>query len=79
MSEIVNPDLKPINSTRDGIKQLGGITVVARRLGRQPSDVGNWYERGFPPVLFFPINAMLKEKGLYAAPSLFGMPENLSV
>lgn len=68
-----------INSPREIIKRLGGITEVARLLGRKPSAVGNWYERGFPPDTYPVLTKILKEKNLSAPPTLWGVQVDIAV
>lgn len=60
-----------INTAREVIEKLGGITEVARLLGLQPSAVGNWYARDFPPETFVALTSLLNQRGLYAPPSLW--------
>lgn len=67
-------------TTDDVIRALGGTSALGRIVGRTPQSVNHWRgsERGkFPPWTILIIQSALKEKGLTAPASLWGIPEKL--
>jgi hypothetical protein len=65
-------------TTDDVIRALGGGSALGRLVGRTPQSVNHWRgaERGkFPAWTFLIIQAALRERGLKAPATLWGVEE----
>ena len=62
-----------LNSASEVIDSLGGTKAVASALKMAPQAVSQWRERKLPSHTFLALQALLKAKGLYAPPELWGM------
>jgi hypothetical protein len=66
----------PLQSVPDVIDALGGIDAVARLTDRDPMTVYQWWHRRrFSTKTILTIQAALKQQGLTASPSLWGVDE----
>jgi molybdenum-dependent DNA-binding transcriptional regulator ModE len=65
-----------LNSTQAVIEELGGISAVARAMGRKYDAVWVWRKTNrFPAHTFLAIRALLAERGKSAPPELWGMAD----
>lgn len=65
-----------VNSAEEIIDRLGGPTAVARAIGNvSPKAVSMWKSRGLPSWSFLAVRKLLKERGMSAHPSLWGVRE----
>lgn len=66
---------RPLQTTDDVIKALGGREAVAALVGRDKHSTLNWRSDGrgkFPSDTFLVMTKALEKKGLSAPPSLWG-------
>ena len=63
-----------VNSAEEMINRLGGPTAVARAIGNvSPKAVSMWKTRGLPSWSFLAFKHLMKEHGISASPSLWGV------
>jgi len=62
-----------LNTVDEVIDSLGGNKAVAKALKIAPHAVIRWRDRKLPAHTFLAIQALLRVKGLYAPPELWGM------
>lgn len=64
--------LNELTTTRDVLDALGGISAVAKLLGKRYTAVHNWAAYGaFPASTFVVLTAALKRAGYVASPTLW--------
>jgi len=66
-----------LTTTRDVIKALGGVPETAKLTGAKYGAAWMWTTaQKFPPRYFVVMSQALKQKGLHAPASLWGMVES---
>lgn len=64
-----------LDSTEAVVHALGGWGAVAELTGKRYGTAWQWKRNGFPADTYLVLQAALRERGLEAPPSLWGMVE----